>query len=49
MCGVTHIAELLREMERAGQEGRLADTPGLHAQIETEFEQVKHILAEIKL
>jgi hypothetical protein len=49
MCGVTHLAELLREMECAGQEGRLADTPGLYAQIETEFEQVKRILPEIKL
>ncbi len=48
MCGVTHVAELLREMECAGCEDRLADTPWLYAQIETEFEQVKHILAEIK-
>jgi CheY-like chemotaxis protein len=49
MCGVTHLADLLLEMERAGCDGRLADTPGLYAQIETEFEQVKRILSEIKL
>ena len=48
MCGVTHLAELLREMECAGSEDRLADTPGLYAQIGTEFEQVKHVLSEIK-
>jgi HPt (histidine-containing phosphotransfer) domain-containing protein len=49
MCGVTHLAELLREMECAGGEDRLADTPGLYAQIGTEFERVKHVLSEIKL
>jgi CheY-like chemotaxis protein len=48
MCGVTHLADLLREMECAGCDGRLADTPGLYAQIETEFEHVKRILSEIK-
>ena len=48
MYGVTHLADLLREMESAGCDGRLADTPGLYAQIETEFEHVKRILSEIK-
>ena len=49
MCGVTRLADLLREMECAGHEGRLADTPGLYAQIQTEFEHVRRILSEIKL
>ena len=48
MCGVTHLAELLREMECAGHEDRLMDTPGLYTQIETEFKQVKRCLLEIK-
>ncbi len=47
MCGMTHLVELLRDLEQCGHDGRLARTPGLYSEIETEFERIKRALSEV--
>lgn len=49
MCGMTHLVELLRDMEQLGHHGRLARAPGLFAEIEAEFERIKSFLTEVLL
>jgi len=46
MCGMKPLVALLRELERMGQTGQLADTPRVYRQITEEFSRIEHFLRE---
>src|SRR5882724_3342644 len=46
MCGMKPLVALLRELERMGQTGQLADTPRVYGQITEEFSRIEHFLRE---
>ena len=40
MCGMNPMVTLLRELERMGQTGRLADAPRVYAGVKAEFARI---------
>ncbi|HXI82650.1 MAG TPA: ATP-binding protein [Verrucomicrobiae bacterium] len=46
MCGMKPLVGLLRELERMGQAGQLADTPRVYGQVTEEFSRIEHFLRE---
>jgi len=46
MCGMKPLVELLRELERMGQTGQLADTPRVYSQITEEFAKIECFLRD---
>jgi PAS domain S-box-containing protein len=54
MCGMMPIVGLLRELERIGQTGQLADAPRVYGQIKDEFARIEqffrdHVETEVNL
>jgi PAS domain S-box-containing protein len=46
MCGMMPIGALLRELERIGQTGQLADAPRVYGQITDEFARIEQFLRD---
>ena len=46
MCGMKPLVALLRELERMGQTGQLADTPRVYGQVTEEFSRIEQFLRE---
>jgi HPt (histidine-containing phosphotransfer) domain-containing protein len=46
MCGMMPIVALLRELERTGQTGQLADAPRVYGQIKDEFARIEQFLRD---
>jgi HPt (histidine-containing phosphotransfer) domain-containing protein len=44
MCGMNHMVGLLRELERMGSTGRLAEAPRAFAQVQEEFTRTGQFL-----